>query len=100
MYDEKGEAIPVPENELPVKLPEDINFDKPGNPLDRHIQIGKRLSVLRNWKRINQRNRYTRYFRRFIMVLLRFCSLLIIQKKGFQSMMQNTGCQLINTLVE
>ena len=36
MYDEKGEAIPVPENELPVKLPEDINFDKPGNPLDRH----------------------------------------------------------------
>ncbi|MGB0907268.1 MAG: leucine--tRNA ligase [Maricaulaceae bacterium] len=27
---------PVPEADLPVKLPEDINFDKPGNPLDRH----------------------------------------------------------------
>ena len=27
---------PVPMSELPVRLPEDINFDKPGNPLDRH----------------------------------------------------------------
>lgn len=27
---------PVPIADLPVKLPEDINFDKPGNPLDRH----------------------------------------------------------------
>ncbi len=29
-------VLPVPEADLPVKLPEDINFDKPGNPLDRH----------------------------------------------------------------
>ena len=27
---------PVAEADLPVQLPEDINFDKPGNPLDRH----------------------------------------------------------------
>ncbi len=27
---------PVPAAELPVKLPEDVTFDKPGNPLDRH----------------------------------------------------------------
>ena len=27
---------PVAAADLPVKLPEDINFDKPGNPLDRH----------------------------------------------------------------
>ena len=27
---------PVAESDLPIKLPEDINFDKPGNPLDRH----------------------------------------------------------------
>jgi leucyl-tRNA synthetase len=27
---------PVAIADLPVKLPEDINFDKPGNPLDRH----------------------------------------------------------------
>ncbi|MBL0925530.1 MAG: leucine--tRNA ligase, partial [Sphingomonadaceae bacterium] len=29
-------AVPVPENQLPVKLPEDVSFDIPGNPLDRH----------------------------------------------------------------
>jgi leucyl-tRNA synthetase len=29
-------TIPVPENQLPVELPVDISFDKPGNPLDHH----------------------------------------------------------------
>lgn len=29
-------AVPVPYEQLPVTLPEDIEFDKPGNPLDRH----------------------------------------------------------------
>ena len=28
--------IPVPDKDLPVKLPDDVTFDKPGNPLDRH----------------------------------------------------------------
>jgi leucyl-tRNA synthetase len=28
-------AVPVPKDELPVVLPDDIEFDKPGNPLDR-----------------------------------------------------------------
>jgi len=29
-------AVPVPADQLPVVLPEDVTFDKPGNPLDRH----------------------------------------------------------------
>ena len=29
-------AVPVPDEQLPVELPEDVTFDKPGNPLDRH----------------------------------------------------------------
>ncbi len=29
-------TVPVPEKDLPVTLPEDVTFDKPGNPLDRH----------------------------------------------------------------
>ncbi len=29
-------AVPVPEKDLPVILPEDVTFDQPGNPLDRH----------------------------------------------------------------
>ena len=29
-------TVPVPESDLPVTLPEDVSFDQPGNPLDRH----------------------------------------------------------------
>jgi leucyl-tRNA synthetase len=29
-------AMPVPKDQLPVVLPEDVSFDIPGNPLDRH----------------------------------------------------------------
>jgi leucyl-tRNA synthetase len=28
--------VPVPESDLPIKLPEDVSFDKTGNPLDHH----------------------------------------------------------------
>ncbi len=34
-------AVPVPETDLPVRLPDDIDFDKPGNPLDRHATWSK-----------------------------------------------------------
>ncbi|HXX25536.1 MAG TPA: leucine--tRNA ligase [Pseudolabrys sp.] len=33
---EKCGVVPVPQQDLPVTLPEDVTFDKPGNPLDRH----------------------------------------------------------------
>ncbi|HEY8576531.1 MAG TPA: leucine--tRNA ligase [Devosia sp.] len=36
-------TIPVPKKDLPVVLPEDVSFDKPGNALDHHP----------TWKRIN-----------------------------------------------
>ncbi|MEZ5784057.1 MAG: leucine--tRNA ligase [Rhizobiaceae bacterium] len=29
-------SLPVPGDQLPVELPSDVNFDKPGNPLDHH----------------------------------------------------------------
>ena len=29
-------VVPVPDQDLPVKLPDDVTFDKPGNPLDYH----------------------------------------------------------------
>mgnify|MGYP006076215361 CR=1 FL=1 len=36
-------TVPVPESELPVILPEDISFEKPGNPLNNHP----------SWKHVN-----------------------------------------------
>ena len=29
-------VVPVPAQDLPVRLPEDVTFDRPGNPLDHH----------------------------------------------------------------
>jgi leucyl-tRNA synthetase len=29
-------VVPVPQADLPVRLPDDVEFDRPGNPLDRH----------------------------------------------------------------
>ncbi len=29
-------VVPVPDDQLPVLLPEDVTFDRPGNPLDHH----------------------------------------------------------------
>ncbi|MCW5729575.1 MAG: leucine--tRNA ligase [Alphaproteobacteria bacterium] len=36
-------VVPVPERDLPVRLPDDVNFDRPGNPLDHHP----------TWKHVN-----------------------------------------------
>ena len=36
MYREDGEIIEVPESELPLELPEDVDLTIPGNPLDNH----------------------------------------------------------------
>ena len=36
-------VVPVPRQDLPVELPRDVDFSKPGNPLDRHP----------TWKNVN-----------------------------------------------
>lgn len=36
-------AVPVPDKDLPIALPEDVDFNTPGNPLDRHP----------TWKHVN-----------------------------------------------
>src|SRR5438128_1316917 len=33
---ERCGIVPVPERDLPVTLPDDVDFDRPGNPLERH----------------------------------------------------------------
>ena len=34
-------VVAVPKADLPVKLPDDVEFDRPGNPLDRHASWSK-----------------------------------------------------------
>jgi leucyl-tRNA synthetase len=36
-------VLPAPRSQLPITLPEDVTFDVPGNPLDRHL----------TWKHVN-----------------------------------------------
>ena len=36
-------VVPVPEDQLPVRLPDDVTFDTPGNPLEHHP----------SWKHVN-----------------------------------------------
>ena len=36
IYCDSCGAVPVPKDQLPVVLPEDVTFEKPGNPLDHH----------------------------------------------------------------
>ncbi len=36
IYCEACGVVPVPDDQLPVRLPDDVTFDRPGNPLDHH----------------------------------------------------------------
>ena len=43
-YDEKGNIVTVPEEQLPIKLPENINLKTKGNPLD-HQNKWKEITI-------------------------------------------------------
>ncbi len=43
-YDEKGDIVEVPKEQLPIKLPENINLNTKGNPLD-HQTDWKKISI-------------------------------------------------------
>ena len=50
-YDEKGNILKIPDEQLPVTLPEEIDINVNGNPLDKH----------KNWKHIEiNGKKYTR----------------------------------------
>ena len=43
-YNSKNEVVKVPLSQLPVKLPEDINLNVSGNPLD-HVESWKKVNI-------------------------------------------------------
>ena len=43
-YDKNGNVITIPKNQLPVKLPENINLNEKGNPLDK-VKSWKNIKV-------------------------------------------------------
>ena len=43
-YDDKGNHIAVPDNQLPIKLPENINLKTTGNPLD-HQEDWRKITI-------------------------------------------------------
>ena len=50
-YDQNGDVIPIPKEDLPVKLPENVNLNSKGNPLD----------TISEWKNIEiDGKKYTR----------------------------------------
>ena len=55
--------VPVPDEDLPVELPDDATFDKPGNPLDRH-PTWKHVEVPELRRRRASRDRHDGHLRR------------------------------------
>ena len=44
-YNDEGKVIKIPKKDLPMKLPENINLDVKGNPLE-HQKSGKKLLLM------------------------------------------------------
>ena len=63
-------VVPVPAKDLPVKLPDDVSFDQPGNPLDRH-PTWKHVACPQCGGAGDARDRHDGHVRRFVLVFRR-----------------------------
>ncbi len=64
----KCDVVPVPDEDLPVALPEDATFDKPGNALDHH-PTWKHVACPKCGGKAHTRNRHDGHVRRLLVVL-------------------------------
>ena len=64
---EKCGVVPVPDKDLPVVLPEDVTFDKPGNALDHH-PTWKHVACPQCGGKARARNRHHGHLRGFVLV--------------------------------
>ena len=70
--------VPVPEDDLPVELPEDVSFDQPGNPLDHH-PTWKHVACPHCGGPADARDRHVRHLLRIVLV---FPALLLGARAG------------------
>ena len=63
----KCDVVPVPDKDLPVVLPEDVTFDKPGNALDHH-PTWKHVTCPQCGGKAHARNRHHGHLRGFVVV--------------------------------
>ena len=87
-------VVPVPDDQLPVKLPDDVTFDRPGNPLDHH-PTWKHVACPRCGARGAAGDRHVRHLRRQLLV---FRALLqpARRRAGGARRRSITGCRSIS----
>ena len=61
-YHEDGTVYPVPEEDLPVKLPKDIKLDGEGNPLDRNNEWKNITCPLTGKKAVRETDTFDTFF--------------------------------------
>ena len=84
-------VVPVPKQDLPVTLPEDVTFDKPGNPLAHH-PTWKHVDLPDLRRQGRARDRHLRHLHRFLLVF-RPLLLAACECPGRSARRPPTGCR-------